>query len=81
MVSTERPRLSVRPLSDARFESVKDLLSVDDDMRQVMQASTTPHTTRRGQNAQCDRVDGSPLPSSVGFVAAAHELPDSASAT
>lgn len=35
VVSTARPRLSVRPLSDARFEALKAVLGVDDEMKQV----------------------------------------------
>eukprot|EP00752_Nemacystus_decipiens_P005020 g4560.t1 len=38
VVSTERPRLSVRPLSDARFESVKALVGVDGAMQQIKAA-------------------------------------------
>ena len=41
VVSTERPRLPVRPMSDARFEAVKNLLGVDDEMRQV--GTDDPH--------------------------------------
>ena len=38
VVSMERPRLSVRPVSDARFESVKALLGVGGEMQQVIDA-------------------------------------------
>lgn len=36
VVFTEGPRISVRPLSDARFGSLKAVLGVDDEMQQVM---------------------------------------------
>ena len=41
VVSTERPRLPVRPMSDARFEVLKNVLGVDDEMRQVRAAVCT----------------------------------------
>ncbi len=50
VVSMERPRLSVRPLSDSRFESLKALLGVNDEMKQVIQRKRlwyTPHRSGR----------------------------------
>ena len=35
VVSTERPRLPVQPMSDARFEAVKTMFGVNDEMQQV----------------------------------------------
>lgn len=57
MVSTERPRLSVRPLSDSRFESLKFLLGIDDEMKQVMQGFSH-YTATRQPLVGGDRADG-----------------------
>ncbi|CAM9116440.1 unnamed protein product [Pylaiella littoralis] len=38
VVFTEGPRISVRPLSDARFGSLKAVLGVDDEMQQIREA-------------------------------------------
>ncbi|CAM9343850.1 unnamed protein product, partial [Scytosiphon promiscuus] len=38
VVSMARPRLSVRPLSDARFGSLKSLLGVDGEMQEIKEA-------------------------------------------
>lgn len=35
VISMARPRLSVKPLSDARFESLKTLLGVNEEMHEV----------------------------------------------
>ena len=47
MVSMERPRLSVRPISDPRFESLKTLLGVNDEMQQVMRGPECRGTSQR----------------------------------
>lgn len=36
VVSMERPKISVRPLSDTRFASLKAVMGVDDEMQQVI---------------------------------------------
>lgn len=36
VVSMEGPRISVRPLSDARFGSLKAVIGVDDEMQEVI---------------------------------------------
>lgn len=42
-MSMARPRLSVRPLSDARFGSLKPLLGIDEEMQEVMVGKCRRH--------------------------------------